>query len=375
MEDWLEKHRFSARFNAGESGHHPQTLESLLNGLQPDFGFSLRDALLSTELCDAPNLGLEDLRSAVASMHPGASPENVLITTGTSEALVLLLRQLRPRRLALIVPAFQLLLEIPRSLGAEIVPLPIDWTENGEPLAPLNTWIETITRECPDVLLINHPHNPSGLVFTQAELDAMQTAAENVGCTVVGDEHYRLLARSDGTLGPTAFAPGRFVTGSFIKCAGTPGLRIGWCVGAPSTLQAMQSEKNYLTHTVSPISQSLALWFLQSYFSGNRFFAELHGEWMQNRLILGEWLQRQSEWIGSPPQGGLVTCLFPSDHPADIEHFTDLRNKGVFLLPLSTFSDSICPAGRWSTGFRVGLGLRPHNFESMLSVMVPNNWR
>jgi len=373
MEDWLEKHRFSARFNAGESGHYPQTLDSLLNALQPDFTFSLRDALLQTQLCDAPNLGMEELRSAVAALHPGTTADNVLITTGTSEALVLLLRRLRPQRLALIVPAFQLLLEIPLSLGADLIPLPIRWDENGQPRAPLELWTKTIIRERPDVLLINHPHNPSGLVFNEDELNALQTAAQKVGCTVVGDEHYRFLARPDGLLGPTAFTSRGFVTGSFIKCAGTPGLRIGWCVGEPSTLREMQSEKNYLTHTVNPLSQNLALWFLQSFFGGNAFFARLHSDWMQNRTYLADWLQQQSEWRGCPPQGGLVTCLFPCVQQGDLEQFEKMRHLGVFLLPLSTFTDAVCRDAQWCRGFRLGLGLRPAEFKAMLTVMVPNN--
>ncbi len=375
MEDWLEKHRFSARFNAGESGHHAQTLDSLLSGLQPDFNFSLRNALMQVELCDAPNLGVEALRAAVAAMHPGATPENVLITTGTSEALVLLLRQLRPRKIALIVPAFQLLLEIPRSLDAEVIPLPVHWDEMGRPAAALKTWVDKIIRERPDVLLINHPHNPSGLVFTPAELAVLYEAAEQTKCTVIGDEHYRFLAQPSGELGPTVFAAGRFVTGSFIKCAGTPGLRVGWCVGDSKVLQAMQSEKNYLTHTVNPIAQTLALWFLQSYFSGNSFFAALHREWLDNRAALTHWLKQEHNWIGCPPQGGLVTCLFPRSPRTSSEEFTHLRNKGIFLLPLSTFSDSTFQDSRWCKGFRLGLGLRPHDFEAMLTVMVPNNLR
>src|SRR5688572_29068528 len=110
MEDYLEGSRFTARYNLGESGARPRTVGELLTGS----GVSPQQAMetfLSTLLRDSPNWGRADLRDLVAAMHPGATRDNVLITTGTSEALLLLFRQLRPRKVALAWPAFQLLYE------------------------------------------------------------------------------------------------------------------------------------------------------------------------------------------------------------------------------------------------------------------------
>lgn len=374
MEDWLEAHRFSAKFNAGESGHRAQSLAALLAGLQPDFDFDLKHALTEVVLCDAPNLGFEDLRSEVAALHPGADVENVLITTGTSEALLLLLRQLKPRKVAVITPAFQLLTEIPKSLGAEILQLPIHWSSAGVPKAPIDEWIDTLSREAPDVFIFNHPHNPSGLVFTDDQRKALLVTCDQLGCTVIGDEHYRFLSPAKTpTMGPTLWRreSNRFVTGSFIKCAGTPGLRIGWCVGDPSILAAMQSEKNYLTHTVNPLSQVLAHWFLQSFARNQSFFAPLFNEWNLNRAALQQWLQTNAIWQGCAPEGGLVSCVFPtgsSQEASDV--FRILRERGVFLLPLSSFAETDMRVGGISNGFRIGLGLPPTQFREMLSVMV-----
>ena len=377
MEDWLESHRFSAKYNAGESGHRPQSLSGMLAGLQPDFDFNLTAALTHVMLCDAPNMGLEELRCEVARLHPQASAENILITTGTSEALLLLLRQLRPKKVAVITPAFQLLTEIPKSLGAEILPLPLRWSADGTPHAPVENWIEDLAAQRPDVLIFNHPHNPSGLVFSDAECKAILDVCDRTGCIVIGDEHYRFLASSaeNFEMGATVWQTGarRYVTGSFIKCAGTAGLRIGWCVGDPVTLAAMQREKNYLTHTVNPLSQHLALWFLQSFARQKSFFKPLFEEWSENRTVLSEWLQGNPDWTGIAPQGGLVSCLF-SKRPAESDTllFALLRERGVFLLPLSTFALTELKVPQRTDGFRIGLGLSPTLFKEMLSVMVLN---
>ena len=372
MEDWLEKHRFSARFNAGESGHRSQNLASFLAGLQPDFSFSLGEALAEVMLCDAPNMGMDELRVAVASLHPGSSSENILITTGTSEAILLLLRQLKPKKVAVLTPAFQLLTEIPKSLGAQILPLSVHWDEHGIPNADLKHWCELLRSERPDVFILNHPHNPSGLVFDDFEMGCLIEAAESVGCTVVGDEHYRFLSGLNPDAGKTLYRPGRFVTGSFIKCTGTPGLRIGWCVGDSETLRAMQSEKNYLTHTVNPLSQILALWFLQSLERNNSFFAPLHREWLLNKETFEKWVKSQESWFGASPCGGLVSCLFSRHPSSERDIFLTLRKNEIFLLPLSSFHDSFLFPSQFSSGFRIGFGLRPGLFKEMLSVMVRN---
>lgn len=369
MEDWLEKNRFSARYNAGESGHRPLTLRDLLLGLQPCFDFDLKDAFFDVPLNDAPNMGSEELRQQVALLHPCAGVENILITTGTSEAFYLLMRQLSPQRVAVITPAFQLLVEVPRALGAELISLPIAWSENRSPLPDLENWKKIIRKTRPQVLILNHPHNPTGVILSPSELSSLIAEADEVGCTVVGDEHYRFL-HPESAIGPTVYGKGRFVTGSFIKCCGVPGLRIGWCVGDPQVLEAMQSEKNYLTHTVNPLSQKLSYWFLKSLAHGESLFHGLRMEWMSNRVHLHQWLQTQDVWRGQAPAGGLVSCLF-SEPSREVSVVELLKQNEIFLLPLSTFNDGHVGDSSILSGYRVGLGLPSSHFKEMLSVMVP----
>ena len=369
MEALLEGNRFSSRYNAGESGNNPQSLRELLSGLQPAFDDNLSEALSEVLLCDAPNMGTMELREEVAALHPGATADHVLITTGTSEAFFLLMRQLRPSRTAVITPAFQLLTEIPRSLGSEVVGLPVIWNELGQPIPPLKEWIKTIEEKRPDVLILNHPHNPTGLTFSDDQLNELIAAADAIDCRVIGDEHYRFL-HSTQMLGPTVYAEGRIVTGSFIKCSGTPGLRLGWCVGEPSLLSDLQSEKNYLTHTVNPISQKLSYWFLNAFSRHQEYFKRLRNNWLTNRSALENWLCEQSYWLGQAPQGGLVSCVFPAkQHERNL--CQRLNEEGVFLLPLSSFKDQYDDCSLFLRGFRLGAGLSPKLFKEMLSVMVP----
>ncbi|MFP2911688.1 aminotransferase class I/II-fold pyridoxal phosphate-dependent enzyme [Pyxidicoccus sp. 3LFB2] len=374
MEDYLEGSRFTARYNLGESGHRPVTVGELLggSGVSPS---RAADVFLSTPLHDSPNWGRADLRDSVAAMHPGATRDNVLITTGTSEALLLLFRQLRPRRVALAWPAFQLLYEIPMQQGAEVVRLPVRWDARGVPSVDTGEWLERLERERPEVVILNTPHNPTGLVLDSALLEAVARWADAAGATVVGDEHYRFLSSDTQVLGATVYRPGArtFVTGSFIKCLGCPGLRIGWCVGDTAVLAAMQNEKNYTTHTVNPVTEWISHEVLKELDSPALRLAR--DEWRRNRATLTAFLERSRGVYGVAPSGGLVTCIGLRD-VTDAQGYearlSALSAAGVFVLPLSAMEvgepQGTHPLER-GYGFRLGLGMAPERFAEALEAI------
>ncbi|WP_257454368.1 pyridoxal phosphate-dependent aminotransferase [Archangium lipolyticum] len=374
MEDYLEGSRFTARYNLGESGARPRTVGELLagSGVGPQ---QAADTFLSTLLRDSPNWGRADLRDLVAAMHPGATRDNVLITTGTSEALLLLFRQLRPKKVALAWPAFQLLYELPMQQGAEIVRLPLRWDERGVPSVDADAWLERLERERPDVVIINNPHNPSGLVLEPELLERVSRWTERSGATLVGDEHYRFLSSETEVLGSTVYRAGTrsFVTGSFIKCLGCPGLRIGWCVGDTAMLAGMQNEKNYTTHTVNPVTEWISYEVLKDLHSPA--LRQAREECLSNRRILAAFLERSRGVYGVAPTGGLVTCIGVRGvaGPKELEaKFQALGEAGVFVLPLSSMEHGD-PAGTHPLerghGFRLGLGMHPERFPEALEAI------
>jgi N-succinyldiaminopimelate aminotransferase len=384
MENWLETWRLSARYNLGESGHRSRTVRELLCGA----GLSEAGAafkFLDTPLYDSPHRGREDLRAAIAALHNGAHADDVLVTTGTSEALFLLFRALAPKKVALLLPAFQLLYEIPERMGAEIVGLPIRWNASGVPSANWTLWFKILAEQAPDVCVFNHPHNPSGLTFTEAELDTLNQFCSEHGIFLVADEHYRFLGSQAHPLGPGLFTPSHTmaVTGSFIKCTGTPGLRIGWCLAPREILTAMQNEKNYTTHTVNPISEWIALDSLVALVDENSaLFCSLRNEWTANRLALEGFLRKGNNvWRGAVPEGGLVCALSHASWESD-EVFAkaraDMERCGLFLLPLESmeFAESYARMGiaaanalERGNGVRLGLGCEPKLFAEALSVL------
>ena len=382
MEDWLESFRFTAKYNLGESGGRARIVKELitLSNLQ------MNDALqifMETKLSDSPNRGRADLRQIIANFHPGAEKENVLITTGTSEALFLLFRHLNPKKVALAMPAFQLLYELPLALNSKIIPLPIRYHENGKPFIDEIEWFDILKENKPDCLLINNPHNPSGLILNQIFIEELCHLANKMDCNVIGDEHYRFLSSENEILGESIYKKNgtTFVTGSFIKCFGVPGLRIGWCIGPKKDLDALQNEKNYTTHTVNPISEWLSYEVLKN--TNSDLFKQIKNEWMENKNILNKFLSKSKVIYGSIPEGGLVTSIgFKNvESIKETNKLTEILLKnGIFILPLSSMEFGTLPFQQLNHyknnplsninkgfGFRLGLGLEPNLFEKALT--------
>ena len=382
IEDSLEQNRFHCPYNLGESGGPARTVAQLMTLSELPLE-TVSQNFLNIKLCDSPNWGRDDLREIVASLHPGATKDNVLITTGTSEALLLLFRALNPKSVAMAMPAFQLLYELPMAQKSKIIPLPIRWDEMGAPFLDEDEWIAQIRKHKPACLLVNNPHNPSGLVFAPEFMERLHKEAQRIKCTLIGDEHYRFLSHDANLLGETFSKKNSFVTGSFIKCLGTPGLRIGWCVGPKKILSFMQNEKNYTTHTVNPITEWISYEVLKNL--QTPLFAEMKEEWRQNKNILAEFLSHSKNIYGVAPQGGLVTSLgfkHAKNQKQTMEKIQKLRDNGLFVLPLKEMEfgsyefqkETFYKKRKMSllnrgVGFRLGLGCRPDEFQKALSIL------
>ncbi|MBM9546033.1 pyridoxal phosphate-dependent aminotransferase [Leptospira sp. 201903074] len=346
IEDRLERFRLKAFCNLGESGLGHFLLEELMAMGQ----ISWKD-LAEIPMNDSPNQGSFALRQAIAALYPGVSPEQVLVTTGTGEALYLAFHVALPpkAKVALIWPAFQALYEIPKMLGAEIIKVPHDKAFLAD------TWKETRA----DLYIINHPHNPTGKTFADSEWTTLLSHFREQKKTVLFDEHYRFLPDS-GSLGRTGVDPKHsfYGTGSFTKCFGATGLRVGWLVAEESFLKRARSFKDYLTHTVSPLSERIALALLES---KENFLPKIQSRVRENiRMFDLIWKDLPHTKSFTAPAGGLVGWL-ELEPGISSEVYADklFEKTGVFVLPGINFEEE---------GFiRIGFGEREDRMKEGLS--------
>ncbi len=354
IEPWLIKYQF-ARFNLAESGVANLTVGGLMDRA------GVTDAMLRAVPFDnADTRGSPALRKQVADLHPGAQVENVLVTTGTSEALWLYfaVRFTPGSNVVAVAPSFQSLIDTPRYQGFEVRVVELDRARNFE------LEVDEVIRKIDDatrVVVLNTPQNPTGQVLDANRLIPLFERAREVGAHVLVDEHYRFVPLSgDESLLPTLYGshPSVIAVGSMIKCFGCVGLRVGWLVGPPPLLDSCRNMKDYTTHTVCSLNDLLAERALASW----RTIMPPFLAWArENAAAFTEFVKENSDWLAwVPAQGGLV--CFPwltNTRRASMEYAVRLvEETEVFLLPGETF-------GR-PGHFRLGFGVQPASFRIAL---------
>lgn len=245
-------------YNLSESGVQPLTVRELVDTAAAESAF------LDTVLKYPHSNGSPELREHIATFYPGASAQNVLITTGTSEANFSTLWGLLDEkgRAAIMLPNYLQSWGLARAFADRTDVYHLVESEEGRgrrwalDVESLNKAVTPRTR----LILVTNPNNPTGAVLTEAEMDEIVRAARRVGAWIVADEVYRGAERSRSTITPTFW--GRYgkviITSGLSKAFGMPGVRIGWIVGPAKTVEHLWSYQDYTTLTPTILSDRLA---------------------------------------------------------------------------------------------------------------------
>ena len=105
------------------------------------------------------------------------------------------------------------------------------------------------------LVLLNTPHNPTGKVFTRAELDLVCSLAREHDAWVVTDEVYEHLTFDGREHVPVVTLPGmadRTITiSSSGKTFSATGWKVGWLCGPAQAVAAARTVKQFLTYVAS----------------------------------------------------------------------------------------------------------------------------
>ncbi len=266
-----------------------------------------------------PGLGVPELRHAISEHQlrfRGLTYDpdtEVLVTAGATEAIAAAL-------LALLEPGDEVIAFEPfydsyaaciAMAGASRVPMTLEAPSFRPDLDRLRALVTPKTR----LLLLNSPHNPTGMVLTAAEVAEIAAIAIAHDLLVVTDEVYEHLVFA-GTHHPIAAEPGMRERTVSISSSGKTfsftGWKVGWVTASPDLVAAVRAAKQYLTYvSAGPFQYAVAdaLGMPDDYFAG--FRADL----MRKRDLLA---------------GGLTAAGFDVFVP-DGTYFitTDIRSLGA----------------------------------------------
>jgi aspartate aminotransferase len=213
--------------------------------------------------------GLPELRAALSAKFAAENgirhaPEEILVTSGAKQAVFTALT-------AVLDPGDEVLIPSPywvtypeavRLIGGVPVEIATRF-ENGFKLTPAELRAALSTAPRAKLLLLNSPCNPTGAVYTRAELEALAAVVVEHDLYLLSDEIYEHITYGGAEHVSPATLPGmaaRTATvNGFSKAFAMQGLRLGY-VGAPAAwARAMTAVQSHAAHHPSTVSQYAAL--------------------------------------------------------------------------------------------------------------------
>ncbi len=361
LERWMTTWELAVTHDICESGIKPLSIADIMNLIPENEADALEHDLHALPLGYSEARGTERLRTTLAATYAGTTAENILVTTGAIEANFLLFNALsRPGdHVVAIEPAYQQLGSVPAGLGAEVDRISVIH-EDGHYLDidELAKLVRPETR----LIVVNTPHNPTGCMMSDDDLQRLVEIARASDAWILCDEAYRWIQHPGGADIPAPMR-GRYEKGISVgtvsKPFGVPGLRIGWFAAPAEIVQQAWAMRDYISLSPAKLSDVIAECVIRN---RDAIFA-------RNSVIIAANLATATDWFADnadlatwqPPQAGLLAMM---RYTAEIDS-TTLANRlaeevGVMLAPGDTF-------GMPGT-LRIGIGQDPQIFAEGLEM-------
>ena len=318
-----------------------------------------------------PATGIPELRQAVARHQQrfyglSSDPDTeVLITTGATEAIAAAL-------LALLEPADEVIAFEPyydsyvagiAMAGATRVPLTLRPPDFRPDLAELESKITRKTR----LLLLNSPHNPTGMVLTRDETEAIARIVIDHDLLVITDEAYEHLTfdREHVPFAAIGGMRGRVISvGSAGKTFSFTGWKVGWATGTPELVAAVRTTKQFLTYVSSgPFQYAIA----QALDLPDSYFTAMAADLKARRDLLADGLKEIGFEVYQPDGTYFITTdIAPLGEKDAMDFCLALPDRlGVVAIPSAVFYDDNPAEGR--TMVRFAFCKRPEVLKEAIS--------
>jgi N-succinyldiaminopimelate aminotransferase len=200
------------------------------------------------------------------------------------------------------------------------------------------------------LLLLNTPHNPTGKVFDENELEAIAALCKQHDVIVLTDEVYEHLVFDGAKHVPMASLPGMRERTLTLSSAGKTfsftGWKIGWATGPAGLVAAAQAAHQFVTFATATPLQVAVAHALDNL--GDDYYDGFIADYDEKRRFLIDTLTRAG-LVPAPPRGTyFVLADFTPIHPGDDRAFvrTLIKEKKVAAIPPSVFYKANPEAGQ-----------------------------
>jgi len=296
----------------------------------------------------APMSGIPALRAQISQKieslygHKYDVDHEVTVTAGATEALMSsLLSLVHPGDEVIVIePFYDLYIPVIQLAGGVpvVVSMEAPTTENPRYRVDWQRVEDSITQKT-RLLVVNFPHNPTGIVMTNADLDAIERLVHKYGIFLLSDEVYEHIT-FDGlkhlslSMRP-ALVENSIVVSSFGKTYHTTGWKMGYCTAPKAITTEIRKVHQFTVFTTSsPFQYALA-----QFMSNPLPYTQLADFYEKRRDYLADGL-KSTRFKPLPCDGTFFLIADYSDisDQSELEFARWLTTKhGVTTIPVSAF--------------------------------------
>lgn len=326
LERWLQKYDPMAKYNLAHASGIALKLGDFFSRLDKDL-----------DIHYTAGNGEEKLREEVSKLYSNITKDNILITSGATEANFITVNSLiEPgEEVVVIMPTYPQVPTLLKTIGANVKSFQITEENAADPdFDQLQNHVTSKTK----AIIFTNPNNPMGYVFNEANLKNICQIAEDAGAYVWADEIFRGLEYEGPTPPSVLDLYDKVIVTAGLSKMALSGLRIGWVASDKEIINETWKFKDFTTTCNSALSEHIAILALEE---GNiEILREKCKRFAIEPLaVLAKWMEKQKEsfnWF--KPKAGYVAfpkCLLD----LDLRQFCiDLvKEEGVMLTPGDCF--------------------------------------
>lgn len=191
-------------------------------------------------------------------------------------------------------------------------------------------------------IIINSPHNPTGAVINENDIEELREIVHNKNIFIVSDEVYEHLIFDDITHQSILRYPDllkkSFACFSFGKTYNCTGWKIGYCIAAPELMKEFRKVHQFNCFSCASFVQYALAEFLDNHDA----YLSL-GKFIQHKRDYFQGLMKATKFKAIPSHGSYFQCYSYKDFSDENDMQLAIRltkECGVTTIPLSSFYQS-----------------------------------
>ena len=318
----------------------------------PDFPMSKQlIELVNNAMLDGHNQythtdGLHLLREKLAQKtgklyQSDINPESqITITPGGTYAIYTALTAMLEKNDEVIVfePAYDSYIPNIILNGAKPVLIPLQYPDYNIPWHEVKNKVTGKTK----AIIINSPHNPTGMVLSEDDINQLKNIVDGSDIIIVSDEVYEHLIFDNLPHQSILLYPDllerSFVCFSFGKTYNCTGWKIGYCISSPALMKEFRKVHQFNSFSCNSFVQ----YALAEFLDNEDAYLSL-GNFIQHKRDYFQNLMQQTKFTPIPSHGSYFQCYSYKNFSNENDKELAIRltkEAGVTTIPLSSFYQS-----------------------------------